>query len=121
MAVIHPFRALRPKPTEAPRVASVPYDVVNTEEARVLAADNSRSFLRVSRARLRAPANTRPLANRGLGPAFSKFRPAPGGAFVLQNPPGPFPFPIGKGRPREPWLAACFSLDEYDRDVIKKH
>ena len=36
MATLHPFRALRPVPGTAARIAAVPYDVVNTEEARAL-------------------------------------------------------------------------------------
>ena len=42
MAKIRPFRALRPEPSLASRIAAVPYDVVNTEEARALAAGNDR-------------------------------------------------------------------------------
>ena len=49
MAVIRPFRALRPPAERAETVASVPYDVVNTEEARALAAGKPFSFLHVSR------------------------------------------------------------------------
>jgi uncharacterized protein (DUF1015 family) len=37
VAIIRPFRALRPQPERAQEVASVPYDVVNTDEARALA------------------------------------------------------------------------------------
>jgi len=55
MSLIQPFRALRPRPDEAARVAAVPYDVVNTDEARILATDNPLSFLRVSRAELELP------------------------------------------------------------------
>ena len=44
MAHLSPFRALRPAPSAASRVASVPYDVVSTAEARALAADNPLSF-----------------------------------------------------------------------------
>ena len=40
MAVIHPFLALRPPRARVAEVASPPYDVVSTEEARALAADN---------------------------------------------------------------------------------
>jgi len=47
VAVIRPFGALRPRPERAKAVASVPYDVVNTEEARALAAGNPLSFLHV--------------------------------------------------------------------------
>ena len=49
MAVIHPFNALRPPPEKAKQVSSVPYDVVNSEEAAALAAGNPLSFLHVSR------------------------------------------------------------------------
>ena len=45
MAVIRPFRAVRPDPAAAPRVAAVPYDVVDTGEARALAGGNPLSFL----------------------------------------------------------------------------
>ena len=50
MAVIKPFKALRPEKEIAPKVASVPYDVVNREEAKQLVADNKLSFLRIGRA-----------------------------------------------------------------------
>jgi uncharacterized protein (DUF1015 family) len=49
MATIRAFRALRPSTEKAPLVSAVPYDVVNTEEARALAAGNPLSFLHVSR------------------------------------------------------------------------
>ena len=49
MATIRSFRALRPAPPLAEKIASVPYDVVNTKEARALAAGNDLSFLHVVR------------------------------------------------------------------------
>ncbi|HKZ00659.1 MAG TPA: DUF1015 family protein, partial [Pyrinomonadaceae bacterium] len=58
MAIIHPFRALRPPVDRAKEVASVPYDVVNTEEARALAVRNSFSFLHVSRPEIDLPEGT---------------------------------------------------------------
>ena len=63
MAVIRPFRAVRPLPDAAPRVAAVPYDVVDTEEARALAAGNPLSFLHVSRAEIDLPLGTDPHAD----------------------------------------------------------
>src|SRR6186713_630253 len=60
MALITPFRALRPAPASAAKVAAVPYDVVNTEEARALAAGNPLSFLHVSRAEIGLPPETNP-------------------------------------------------------------
>ncbi len=58
MAVIRPFSALRPNADRASEVASVPYDVVNTEEARALAANNPLSFLHVSRPEIDMPEGT---------------------------------------------------------------
>ena len=60
MAKLTPFRALRPTPQGAPLVSSVPYDVVNTAEARTLAAGNPLSFLHVTRSEIDLPAETDP-------------------------------------------------------------
>ncbi len=49
MATLHPFRAVRPRPEYLEEIASVPYDVVSTEEARELAKGKPRSFLHVVR------------------------------------------------------------------------
>jgi len=52
---IKPFAALRPAPEKAALVAAVPYDVVDTAEARTLAAGNPDSFLHVSRPEIDLP------------------------------------------------------------------
>ena len=49
MAILQPFHGLVPTPEKAAMVSAVPYDVVNSEEAAVLAAGNPLSFLHVSR------------------------------------------------------------------------
>ena len=64
MAFIQPFRALRPTGTNAASVSSVPYDVVNTEEARALAAGNPLSFLHVTRPEIDVPPDTDPYSQR---------------------------------------------------------
>jgi hypothetical protein len=57
---LNPFRALRPPPDFAAQVASVPYDVVDRDEAASLAAGNPRSFLHVGRPDIDLPAGTDP-------------------------------------------------------------
>ena len=52
MAIVRPFRGLRPVPERAGQVASPPYDVLSADEARALAASNPNSFLRVNKAEL---------------------------------------------------------------------
>ena len=57
MSQLKPFKAYRPKPDLAAQVASVPYDVINTEEASQLAAGNPHSFLHVARPEIDLPAD----------------------------------------------------------------
>src|SRR5215831_14874371 len=73
MATLTPFRALRPNPADASRIASVPYDVVNTDEARALADGNPLSFLRVSRAEIELPPGTDPHADSVYQRAVQNF------------------------------------------------
>ena len=58
MAVIKSFNALRPTKESAQKVASVPYDVVDREEAKAYAEGNSLSFLRISRSEIELSAET---------------------------------------------------------------
>ena len=57
MAIIKPFNALRPQPELAQQVASRPYDVLNSEEARAEAKDNPYSFLHVTKSEIDLPAD----------------------------------------------------------------
>src|SRR6476659_8599735 len=60
MAHIKPFRALRPHNQYAAQVASRPYDVLNTEEARKEAGANLLSFLHVTKSEMDLPVDTDP-------------------------------------------------------------
>ncbi|MFM2138912.1 MAG: hypothetical protein RJA57_1219, partial [Bacteroidota bacterium] len=62
MAQIRPFRALRPRPEWAPQVASRPYDVLNSDEARREATGNPLSFLHVTKSEIDLPSDTDPYA-----------------------------------------------------------
>jgi uncharacterized protein (DUF1015 family) len=121
MATLKPFRALRPKPADAPRIAAVPYDVVSTEEARALADGNPLSFLRVSRAELELPAGTDPYADAVYQRAADNFVALRAKALVLEDESSVYFYRLRMGGHAQIGLAACFSIDEYDRDIIKKH
>ncbi len=122
MASVFPFRALRPAPDAAPRVAAVPYDVVSTDEARALAAGNPLSFLHVSRSEIDLPPGADPYAEQVYSTAAERFsrlkRTAP---LVLEDAPSLYLYRLTMGKHQQTGVAACFSLDEYDRDLIKKH
>ena len=85
MSLLHPFRALRPRVAEVSGVASVPYDVVNTDEARAMAGDNPLSFLRVSRAELELPAGTDPYSDAVYNRAVENFAKLRAEALVVED------------------------------------
>src|ERR671912_1929453 len=58
MAIIKPFRALRPHNEYAYQVASRPYDVLNSDEARTEANGNFLSFLHVTKSEIDLPPGT---------------------------------------------------------------
>lgn len=122
MSLIYPFAALRPAPEAAARVAAVPYDVVNTDEARALAADNPISFLHVSRAEIDLPAGTDPYSEAVYTRATENFAALRERApLVVEEVPSLYIYRLTMGAHVQTGIAATFAIDEYDRDLIKKH
>lgn len=121
MASLHPFRALRPRPADAPRIAAVPYDVVTTEEARALAEGNPLSFLRISRAEIEFAVSTDPYAEAVYRRAAENFSQLKNGSLVVESEPSVYCYRLRMGAHEQIGVAACYSIDEYDRDLIKKH
>jgi uncharacterized protein (DUF1015 family) len=122
MASIHPFRALRPAPDQAAAVSSVPYDVVSTDEARQLAAGNPLSFLHVTRAEIDLPPETDPYSPRVYEKARENFATLRDCApLVFDETPSLYFYRLRMGTHEQTGIAGCFSIDEYQSDVIKKH
>ena len=122
MSAIYPFAALRPLPAAAAAVASVPYDVVSTDEARALAAGNRLSFLHVSRPEIDLPPGADPHADavyQHAATAFATLRES--APLVVEEMPSFYVYRLHMGDHVQAGIAACFSIDEYDRDLIKKH
>ena len=122
MAIIRPFNALRPQTERAPQVAAVPYDVVNTQEARALASGNPWSFLHVSRPEIDLPNDTPIYADEVYSKAADNFekliRECP---LVVEETPSLYLYRLIMGNQTQIGVVACCSVDEYDRDVIRKH
>ncbi|HEX8027824.1 MAG TPA: DUF1015 family protein [Vicinamibacterales bacterium] len=122
MSAIYPFAALRPTPKAAAAVASVPYDVVSTEEARALAAGNPLSFLHVSRPEIDLAPGSDPHADAVYQQAAIAFKTLREDApLVVEEMPSFYVYRLRMGEHVQAGLAACFSIDEYDRGLIKKH
>ncbi|MEA2176134.1 MAG: hypothetical protein QOD00_3726 [Blastocatellia bacterium] len=122
MAVIRPFAALRPPETRAELVASVPYDVVNTEEARALAADNPCSFLHVSRPEIDLPPGTDIHSDAVYAKAGENYeRLKETCPLIIEETPSIYLYRLVMGEQEQIGIVACCSVDEYDRDIIRKH
>ena len=122
MAQIQHFRAYRPKAELAARVASVPYDVVNTAEARQLAGGNPYSFLHVCRPEIDLPEGMDEHDDRvyATGAAnLKKF--IAGGILVRESEESLYVYQQRMGEHVQAGLVALCSVREYEENLIKKH
>jgi uncharacterized protein (DUF1015 family) len=122
MAIIRPFRALRPAPSLAARVAALPYDVMNTDEAREMAAGNPYSFLHVSRAEIDLPEGTdihAPIVYKKASENFQSF--ILNQTLIQDTKPCLYVYAQTMSDRRQIGLVACSSIEDYFNDVIKKH
>jgi uncharacterized protein (DUF1015 family) len=121
MVALSPFRAVRPEPGQAAAVAAVPYDVVSTSEARALAAGNPLSFLHVSRAEIDLPDDIEPHADLVYERAAANFARLRAAAPLVEDEPSLYVYRLKMGNHVQTGIAGGFSVDEYERDVIRKH
>jgi len=122
VAVIYPFRALRPPVSKVEEVASVPYDVVNTEEARALATDHPLSLLHVTRPEIDLPDGTNIYSDEVYARAAENFqRLIETCPLETETEPSLYLYRLVMGEHEQTGVAACCSVDEYDRGLIRKH
>ena len=122
MAVIRPFKAIRPNNEVANQVASVPYDVVNREEAANLAEGNNFNFLRVTRSEIELPEDTNPYDKSVYEKAKENFRKLINENVLIQDDDeNLYVYHLTMGDQKQAGIAATFSVDDYDNDIIKKH
>ena len=122
MAVIKPFRALRPEAQAAPVVASVPYDVVDRNEAKEYAKDNKLSFLRVTRSEIEFDDSVNAYSPEIYSRAKENIdRIAKDAPLVTDDKPHFYLYKLVMEGRAQVGIAATFSVDDYDNDVIMKH
>ena len=122
MAVIKPFKAIRPDKKVANLVASVPYDVVNREEAAELVKGNEINFLRVTRSEIELPDSVNPYDKSVYEKAKENFNKLiKEAALVKDEEENLYVYHLTMGAQKQAGIAATFSVDDYDNDIIKKH
>ena len=122
MATIKPFAALRPKPELADRICELPYDVMSSEEAHVLAAQNPLSFLHVSKPEIDLPRGTNLYAPQVYAKGKENFANLIAQGALKQDPqPYFYLYRQIMGQHSQVGLVAVVSCEEYLNAIIKKH
>lgn len=122
MAKILPFKALRPAAELAPKVASRPYDVLNSKEAKVEAQGNSYSFLHITKSEIDLPETIDIHSKEVYEKAKQNLN-----AFIQRNvlfresKPCYYIYELVMNGRSQTGLVCASSLDDYENDVIKKH
>lgn len=119
---VRAFRGVHPTPDLAAQVASVPYDVVNAEEASELAAGNPHSFLHVVRAEIDLPEGTdhySPEVYAQSARALAAMRDE--GVLVQDEDRQLYVYELTMGGHTQCGIIACCAVSDYDEGVIKRH
>lgn len=122
MALIKPFRAVRPRQDLAHLIAALPYDVMDSAEAQEMVKGNEYSFLRIDRAEINFPELPDPHQERVYAKAGEIFRKMLKAGQFIQDEQDCFYIyrQIMDGR-AQTGLVCGTSIDDYRQDVIKKH
>jgi len=122
MAVVRPFRGLRPQPKIAEKVASPPYDVINTEEARQLAEGNIYSFLHINKPEIDLPVGTNLYDQKVYTKGAENLKKFIDKNILFQDENSTFYiYQQIMGDHKQIGLVTCVSAEEYRQDKIKKH
>jgi uncharacterized protein (DUF1015 family) len=122
MTIVRPFKAIRPTPALADKVISLPYDVMNREEATQMALNNPMSFLHICRSEIDLPNQKNPYDESVYLMAKDNIkRFLAEGVFLQDEEPTFYIYRQTMGQNTQTGIVGCVSIDEYLNDIIKKH
>lgn len=122
MSVVKPFRGLRPKQEYAEKVASPPYDVLNSQEAKDLAGDNPYSFLHVVKPEIDLPEDINIYDKRVYEKGAENLQTLIKDEIMIkEDQPCFYIYKQIMGDHEQVGLVAGASVEEYEKDLIKKH
>lgn len=122
MAILKKFKAVRPAPALAAKVAALPYDVMNSEEAREMTKGNPYSFLHIDKSEIDLPAGTNLYSDEVYNKAKENFyRFISEGTLIQDQEPHLYIYrQIMDGRSQF-GIVGCCSIEDYNQNHIKKH
>lgn len=122
MAIVRPFRAVRPAKEYADKVISLPYDVMNREEAAKMAEGNPFSFLHICRSEIDLPSVENPYTDLVYDKAKTNIEDFLNRKILIRDEK-PLLYiykQVMDGR-SQVGIVGCVSIDEYQNNTIKKH
>ena len=122
MAIVRPFKALRPRKDLVEKVASLPYDVMDRKEAKNMAKGNPYSFLHIVRSEIDFPSSTDPYSTKVYDKARKNLKVfEEDGILVQDEKPCIYIYrQIMDGREQTGFVGLT-SVDDYENNIIKKH
>ena len=122
MSDIRPFQGLRPRADLVEQVASPPYDVLSSAEARAMAADNPVSFLHVNKAEIDLPEDADVHGDAVYDQSAENLRRMIDDGVLVRDPGECFYiYRLRMGEHVQHGIVAGFSVQEYEDGLIKKH
>jgi len=122
MSVFKPFKAYRPSPKYAKEVASKPYDVLNSREARIEAEGNGMSFLHVVKPEIDLPEDVDPYSQEVYLKGKTNFNDLiTKGVFIQDSTPMYYVYRLTMDGRTQTGLVGCCFFEEYFKGIIKKH
>lgn len=122
MVTLRPFKALRPHKKYVDRVAALPYDTMNTEEARIMAKDNPYNYLRIDRAEIDLDTQIDIHDSRVYEKAGQNLRDfIDKGIFIQEEEPGLYIYRETMDGRVQVGIVGCLAVDESLDGIIKKH
>jgi len=122
MSSIRPFRAWRPAPELAEKIASPPYDVVSSEEAREIARGNDLSFLHVVKPEIDLPVGTNLYSDEVYATGARNLKALiDRGALIREETPCLYVYQQRMGDHVQAGIVGGTSVQEYEEDRIRKH
>ncbi len=122
MAVVRAFKAIRPTPELAARVAALPYDVMNSQEARQMVVGNPYSFLHVDKAEIDLDPAIDLYDTRVYEKARDNMnRMVAEGVFVQEEKPCLYIYKQVMNGRAQIGIVGCTAVDDYRNNIIKKH
>lgn len=122
MVKIHPFKGIRPAESLGKQIATLPYDVLNSTEARVLGKDNPYSYLHIDKAEIDLPENLSPYDDQVYAKAAANLTAFLEKQWLIEEAqPALYLYELIMNGRSQTGLVTCTSIEDYAEGKIKKH